>query len=555
MLHFKTLMVLSFLFFGYSSIGLAEWSSNSSSIYPTDGSKNVGIKNSSPNAFLSVGQSGAHSKEKISLWPSSKAHMIGTEAYHFTFGPGAGYGSSVGAKFYSRDGELAVQLGMGGSGSPGDRKNSNFYGDVSLSESLYVDGFAGFGNSDPNAFLSVGESSTHSKEKISLWNTSNAHMIGTEAYHITMGPGAGYEHGVGVKFYSADGELAAQIGHGGQTDTLERRDSSFFSINGIAYPDPDATTDHGNAGTEGSIAWFLEQMESTGGIIVLRPGTYTINSSLNLVSNITIQGSGANSIIQQGVDGMHLLYKSNSVDPVENVMIKNLQLIGNSSADSDCIHMNASDSDRNASVWIQGLKVKNCGGQGIHVKGTNQLVMSDLILYSNGTSTSYDHNIYLKRIDNATITNVVSRNSSGNGFSGDQLDGVSISNFVARDNGLRGIRVAGSKRVTIDSSQAIGNEGAGIVVYINEEDAGALESHYVTITGCVVYNNTTSGIRLYGSHFIVNGCVIKDNDQYGIKGSDSPDHVIVSNNIFENNLEGNMTGLGHSSNLITDNIE
>jgi len=97
-----------------------------------DTSGNIGIGTTTPNALLSVFADETHSKEKISLWGASKAHMLGTEAYHMTIGPGAEYGSSVGTKFYSRDGELAAQIGFGGSGSPSNRQDSYFAGSVGI---------------------------------------------------------------------------------------------------------------------------------------------------------------------------------------------------------------------------------------------------------------------------------------------------------------------------------------------------------------------------------------------------------------------------------------
>lgn len=86
----------------------------------------------------------SHRRGKLRLWKESNlddsyvSHAIGTEAFHNTYGPGESYANSVGHKFYVHGTELAAQIGVGGTGTPTNRKNSTFYGDVSFQSGVYM---------------------------------------------------------------------------------------------------------------------------------------------------------------------------------------------------------------------------------------------------------------------------------------------------------------------------------------------------------------------------------------------------------------------------------
>ena len=316
-------------------------------------------------------------------------------------------------------------------------------------------------------------------------------------------------------------------------------------LNGeVVYVDPDAATDHSDAEEVGSIAYYLEQMETTGGTIYLRPGTYYVQDGLRLYSNVSIIGSGANSVIQlsPGYDTSILKNAGATGDDdgltVHDVLLENFTVSGDTSIERDCIIFNAATDDENERITMKGLTVRNCGSQGVLVLDTNDLVISDSFLYNNGTSRAFDHNMYLRGVDNATIENIVSTDAAGNGFNASESNGLIINNYVARENGGHGIRVSNSFNIVITSCIALNNGYAGIM-FVSE--SGGVED--ALISGCLSKGNGDSGVDLgdrngitihYSDEVTISGCTVSGSNMYGIYSEGSSNDVVTGNNLMLN---------------------
>ena len=230
----------------------------------------------------------------------------------------------------------------------------------------------------------------------------------------------------------------------------------------------------------------------------------------------------------------HMLVNENALTGsgpgIDNVILSDFTMEGQKNGRKNCIFLDGNDSDRNTNIQLRGLKVDSCGQQGIHIKGTDNLEMNNIFVSGNGTESEHDHNIYLRRDSNITISNVISENAKGNGFNGSELYRLTMTNYIARENGGRGIRVSNSFNVTISSSIALNNAGVGIMFM--DEDGGVEDG---LISGCVSKGNNLYGIELYMADTVtVTGCVISGNSSYGINETASSKEVIVGNSIVNN---------------------
>ena len=312
----------------------------------------------------------------------------------------------------------------------------------------------------------------------------------------------------------------------------------------IAFPDP-ALPDHAQTGTPGTIGYWLDQFSATGGTVFLRPGTYDVAGSLVVHSNVTIRGSGPNSVIQAtNPSGGHIIRNppgSSSATgvPVSHVSLEDFAVQGTPGLDSNCIVIKGNSSTHNEDIYMRGLHVEGCEKHGIHVKYTTRLIMSDLFLRENGDS-NLEHNLYVFDVTNALISGVVSTASGGHGFNANIVNGLSITNFVSRVNDYRGFRIAAAERVTLDGVSAINNGSGGIVLttYDINGDGNTQDSEDVddaAISGCLAKGNDGNGIMLTSPlRVTITGCSIYDNDGYGIEENGSNAEVVVGNIIVGN---------------------
>ena len=317
---------------------------------------------------------------------------------------------------------------------------------------------------------------------------------------------------------------------------------------------PEVASDHADAGVRGSIAWHLERLATTGGTIQLEPGVYPINNSLAIYSNITIRGTGPNSVIEMksphdGItiaqsDGIHYV-------SLENFWLKDVS----GSSETIGVHFTGADEDRNSNIFLHGLMVTDWGEQGIHIKGTNELTISDLQLIGNGTQPAYDHNIYLRRCRNVNISNVFSYGAASHGFNGTELDEATISNFISRSNGCRGMRLAASNKIRIVNSNIV-DPGRDLSASCNKsgivlttENDGANDN--ISIVGTSVSGSPDHGIEINsGNRYVISGCAIDDNEGYSV-WEEYASNVLITGNIFTRNG----TNEPHGGDMKANNIQ
>lgn len=328
--------------------------------------------------------------------------------------------------------------------------------------------------------------------------------------------------------------------------------SSQLSFTQYEYPttapsvlvSPGALQDHGDVRQVGTIAWHIRQMQGRGGLIRLEKGEYLLRQSIVLSSNIAIVGVGTETILRADTvlsDDMlrNTFIKDKEERGIKRIYIEGLQLIGNPVVRMSCIDITASNAFLNSDITIQHVTARNCGRHGIHLKGVTRVALHDLVLSGSGTNPDHDHNLYLLRVTNGTVSNVLTTHAVGNGFSSTRLQNVRIQHIRTEQNGRRGFRTAGSSHIVIHDMFSVGNGispdrrgGDGII--FTTDDEGRNNSD-LTLRGCVTRGNTTSGIRIIGTSTVhIENCEASKNGEHGIAIEHSQDVFIQESIIKEN---------------------
>lgn len=237
--------------------------------------------------------------------------------------------------------------------------------------------------------------------------------------------------------------------------------------------------------------------DSGGGTVVLDSKTYYLTDSIQLESNVNIQGQGSSTLITwddsiaSSIDAPLLTRTSGNL---ENVSISDLMM--NCQVDTS----DTDDQDRtdtrglyivgggsqlepdeldHSNITMERVEITQCGGEAIQVKGTNGFTGIDLNFYDNGWGyTDLWHNIYLKRVHNVVIK---------------QTDAAS-GGFKDSPAG-HGMRMSDLDDVYLEGLVVTGNADHGI----HMDDCSNMRGYDLTIEGnCADANGTCNAYKCYG---------------------------------------------------------
>lgn len=221
--------------------------------------------------------------------------------------------------------------------------------------------------------------------------------------------------------------------------------------------------------------------EAGGGIVQLAAGTYHLTSSIPLLSNITIQGQGASTIIQSPATPHGFAMMVNASEGIGNIVIQNLVLDGNippgafgnglyNGAGIYLVALNNAISP----VTISNVEVKNTS-IGLLFDGVNNINISNSYIHDNNPGF-FSHNAYFIACTGVSI----SHSRFDHAHTGDGL------HFDF-----------GSSVYTISKSEFNGNNGIGILdqgnLYENVQDTTA---NYNQNDGFQMSSNSSGYVRL-----------------------------------------------------------
>jgi hypothetical protein len=238
-----------------------------------------------------------------------------------------------------------------------------------------------------------------------------------------------------------------------------------------------------------------------GGIVLLSPGTFTVDDSVTLLQNVELVGSGKNATVitvANGVaTGFSIVYGLSAGD----CAVKNLGVDGNAGGITGAVAHVGIDLDtclraRIEDVYVQDMKTTGAtNGIGIRMEGVGQSLRRAFV---------YSCELHGVLIDtggtNSTVDDVL---INGAGADGVHVDGAGCT--------LQNVRVTLSTLIGID---------------IDGANCKAIE--------CRSYSNATVGIYATGAGCELIGCTSNLNDTHGIVFDDVLEGKIVNCRVEDN---------------------
>ena len=276
-------------------------------------------------------------------------------------------------------------------------------------------------------------------------------------------------------------------------------------------------------------------LSSIGGKITLLEGTYVIDSSISLKSNVNLLGQGKSTIIKLAdntdTDELKLIVNDDTTNGNDDISISNLVIDGNKANNINTQHgiFISSSSGSSENVIIKNALVKNVSGQGVTL-GSNtsncQVINSNInnvgaygvVLTSNTQLISCNiqsNNYGVKAVSgssNVIISDCIIKNNSSVGLTFEDSSDSIIKGNIVESNGTDGILVYNTAvRILVENNIASNNTGEGINIRSSDENNiknnkcrgnstygifiqnSTADNNLVSNNDC--YSNTTAGIR------------------------------------------------------------
>lgn len=303
-----------------------------------------------------------------------------------------------------------------------------------------------------------------------------------------------------------------------------------------------------------------------GGTLRLLPGRYTLQNSVHLRANITLEGSGEDTILEKG-DGVVTALAQDTDWYEYGVRVKDTKgfapgcgiMLRSSTGPGDWqldVWRGTVIAVRGDTLWLAQIPEKNFWTNKnataatifplLTGEGVDDVIIRDLVLdghrhVNEHINGNFSGAVFIQSCNRWRFQNVVAREYNGDGFSFQVCDDVQFQSCQALHNADLGFHPgSGSQRPILRNCRSTGNHiglffcwsvSDGLVenCLISENDCGISIGHRDTdnlIRGCTLERNATTGIlfrkedsRFRGGHRnCVEDCTIRDTgtDQPGI---------------------------------------
>lgn len=334
--------------------------------------------------------------------------------------------------------------------------------------------------------------------------------------------------------------------------------------------------------TDAAIA-IEDAMGASGGRhVIMSSDVLVVQTVVDMPNSTWLQGQGLSTVLTAatGLDKAVIQNSAYAADTGNTrITLSDFMIDGNSAGQSveanGGIAMTAADITPNTNITLRDIYVYDVFGHGVLIKGTQVLLMANVVADTNGVAGDDEyHNIYLRRIYRSIMYGAVALSCvAGRGFKftlcyDSAFQGVAYDNYtegayvgsglgceydlVLMDNGQDGS--ASGMEVNNEVSEVPQHHTIHAIINTHPGDALKLTSLANSPVSGVFRNSGGAGISCAaGTDKIVFGPVrVRDNTGWGLDiAANSDGHVCVGNS-FENNTAGGVRNLG-TNNIIKHN--
>jgi parallel beta-helix repeat protein len=302
--------------------------------------------------------------------------------------------------------------------------------------------------------------------------------------------------------------------------------STSLGADGADYVVPAAGTS-----AQTTINSAITALGSTGGTVYLMEGTYTVDGSITIPSNVSLVGAGSGTVIKVKSSlnvSIDVIVDDTGVQ--NRIMVSNLKLDGNKT--------------NNSAGTQNGINFSTVGS------GTGSSAVPggtiDKVWVENFRNAGMVFGTSVNLVSNTIVSNSYSLANSGNGFTfGNNTNYNRVEHSVSQGNGGDGINSGGSQ-LNASDNQIQNNTGSGISF-----GSGS----YNTVSGNTIVGNSGNGVDMTVSgHNNVTGNTVKSNTGQGLRAQSSGDNNFSANTISLNG-EGVRTQSASNNNISANNIE
>jgi parallel beta-helix repeat protein len=252
---------------------------------------------------------------------------------------------------------------------------------------------------------------------------------------------------------------------------------------------------------------------ASGGKVLLLAGTYTIDGTIAIPSNTTLQGIGSGSTIFSvaGAASFNMIENSDQAGGNNNITIKDLRIDGN---------------EANVTSSRDSINLDNVGS-------------------GSGATT----------VKGFTISNVNIVDSDGDGISLNNVsNGILENSSVVNSKGSRGVEILTGFNIQVNNNNISGNGDTNILLSATQ-DSSVTSNTFNSAAGL---GGQSVHIQNGSTENVISSNIINNNSNYGIyisSGGSTPSRNTISNNVIHDNTDSGISvGTGLTTLIIGNNF-